>query len=391
LLFVVATLTALLVVRLTGDTLSAYVSNSIIEAAGSKGGIGSIVAAPFLLFANAVQLLLKRGKKLISFVVALFLLGLWLQRRWRRGLRYLFPLQLGVAATIFLLSARDTRWQLETGSLIEALVLASLLATYLLLPAVAAHFGATRLMDREVHWNVREVLILFPVAVWASNSAGAAAYPLTNYYAPIGILLLLVVVVLPSARVPSWASTSFATVLLLIGISGFSEKVLIPYSWQNYVFSPMFQNRQWFRHPVYGPLYIDRDLLRFNQAVCSDIGDADFQSRPELLSLPYPFANYFCVTPPWHGYVQTFFDTSTRPVIEHLMDELNTAPPQWILYQRQLDILAGAEHYYNHDRPLAQRDLDKLIMHKLESGQWKLIEKRDYLKGDGWWIIQTHP
>jgi hypothetical protein len=391
LLFLVAALTALLVVKLTGDTLSAYVSNSIIEAAGSKGGTGSIFSAPFLLFSNAVQRLQGSGKKILFFLLFLFLLGPSMQSTWRRGLCYLFPLQLGVAAVAFLLCPKDTRWQLETGSLIIAVVLALLLATYLVTPLVAAHFAASRLLGREVLWNPREVLVVVPLAVWASNSAGAGAAPLTNYYAPIAMLLLLIVVIVPAQGVPSWVGTSLTTVLLLIAVSGFAEKILIPYSWQNYVFSPMFQNRQWYRHPVYGPLYIDRDLLHFNQAVCADIGDADFQSRPKLLSLPYPFANYFCVTPPWHGYVQTFFDTSTRPVIEHLMEELNTAPPQWILYQRQLDILTGSERLYNHGQPLAQRDLDTLIMHKLDSGQWKLIEKRDYLKGDGWWIIQTHP
>jgi len=391
LLFAVAVLTSLLVIRLTGDTLSAYVSNSIIEAAGSKGGTGSIVTAPFLLFSNALQLLRSSGKKLLLFLLVLFLLGPLLRRTWRKGLLYLFPLQLALTVVAFLFCSKDVQWQLWTGSLITAVVLALLLFTYLVTPVVAAHFASSKLVDRDVHWNPREALVLVPLAVWASNSAGAGADPLTNYYAPIAMLLLLIVVVLPARSVPSWVGTSFAAALLLIGISGFTEKVLVPYSWQNYVFSPMFQNRQWYRHPVYGPLYIDRVLLHFSEAVCSDMGDADFQSRPELLSLPYPFANYFCATPPWHGYVQTFFDTSTRPVIEHLMEELNTAPPQWILYQRQLDILAGAERLYNHGQPLAQRDLDTLIMQKLRSGQWKLIEKRDYLKGDGWWMIQTHP
>ncbi len=174
----------------------------------------------------------------------------------------------------------------------------------------------------------------------------------------------------------------------------------MPYSWQNYVYAPMFIDRQIYRHPVYGTMYIDKDLLQFSQRVCADI-HAGSGTQPELLSLPYPYPNLFCNTPPWHNYVQTFFDTSTRGTVEHLEQELNTAPPQWIVYQRQLNILRGAEVLYNRGQPLAQRDLDQLIFSKLASGQWTLIDRSDYLgqagggwvteNGGGWYIIRTRP
>lgn len=391
LLFLLAIVVAIFIIKLTGDSLSAYVSSSIIKAAGSKGGTGSIFAAPFLLCINALRLLASSGKKLLFVLLAVVAAGPLVQRYWKRALPYLLLLQLALAGAAFLISPAPLRYQLLRGTLIAAFVLAFILITYALTPVVAAHYVASRMGHGRAFWDAREVLVLVPLAEWASYSAGAAAAPLTEYYAPIAILLLLIVVILPARSVQAWVRPSFITVMVLVGLSGFSEKIILPYSWQNYVYSPMFQNRQWFQHPVYGPLYIDRDLLRFSQAVCADIGDADYRSRPELLSLPYPYPNYFCVTPPWHGYVQTFFDTSTRPVIEHLMAELNAAPPQWIVYQRQLHILDGAERLYNHGQPLAQRDLDALIMKKLSTGQWKLIEKRDYLEGDGWWIIQTHP
>ena len=140
-------------------------------------------------------------------------------------------------------------------------------------------------------------------------------------------------------------------------------------------------------------MYIDRDLLYLSKSICSDIGANPGVTHPELLSLPYPFPNYFCDTPPWHNYVQTFFDTSTRASIEHLMSELDTAPPQWIVYQRQLNIMVGAERLYNHGRPLAQRDLDRMILQKLASGQWTLVGFSDYLghEGGGWFVIRTRP
>jgi hypothetical protein len=61
------------------------------------------------------------------------------------------------------------------------------------------------------------------------------------------------------------------------------------------------------------------------------------------------------------------------------------------VYQRQLKILRGAELKYNQGQPLAHRDLDTLIMQKIAAGQWQLVEKVNYLEGDGWLLIKTRP
>jgi hypothetical protein len=152
----------------------------------------------------------------------------------------------------------------------------------------------------------------------------------------------------------------------------------------------MFTNREWYRHPVYGPMYIERDELQFLSSVCSEIQQGTTRT-PELLSLPFPQASYFCSIPPWHGYVQTFFDTSARATVLQMIQELETAPPEWIVYQRQMVNLAGHEQLYNRGQRLAQRDLDELIMKKIASGEWQLVDKRNYLTGDGWYIVRTRP
>ena len=154
----------------------------------------------------------------------------------------------------------------------------------------------------------------------------------------------------------------------------------------------MYTHRTWYRHQVRGPLYIDRDLLAFSESSCG-VMDAGRAESPQtlLLAIPYPYPNYFCATPPWHGYIQTYFDTTQRSVVEQLIAELKQNPPEWIIYQRQLVILAGAERLYNHGQPIAQRDLDNLIMGKIRTGQWKLVERQNYLPGDGWYVVQTHP
>jgi hypothetical protein len=391
----VAALTVASIVGLTGDTFSDYVSNSIIRAAGSKGGTGSIFAAPLHMFLNTIPMLRDLDKRLAGLIL-LVCIGALIARFWKRAVPYIVPLQLAVVLLVFAVMSPGKRLDMMQGSLINTLVLFLTQAMYVMAAIMIVRL--VRFKMGRGSWDPREVLILLPIAEWASYSAGAAAYPLTSYYAPVALLLLLVPIVQPFRRFASWANPALVTIMLLVGITGIVSKVMLPYSWQNYRYGPMFVNRQWYHHPVYGEMYIDSDLLRFSQSVCHDIEPVPRATRPELLSIPYPYPNYFCNTPPWHNYVQTFFDTSTRATIETLIQQLDTAPPQFIVYQRQLNIMQGMEFYYNHGKPLPQRDLDELILGKVKSGQWKLLEKSPYLtpyKHDpeetSWYIIQTRP
>lgn len=388
-----AALTVVIIVKLTGDTMSAYLSSSIFRAAGSKGGTGSIFAAPFMVLPNVVPLFLQLGKRTFFGLLAVTLFGVLASRFWRSGVRSVFGAQMAFAALIFLIVPVVKRELLLTGVVIQTVVLILIPLLYLIAGVVLVRFAVAR--SRTGEWDRRECLVLLPLAEWASYSAGAAAEPLTNYYAPLALLLLLFPVIQPFRRSSAWAYPSFLALMALIAFSTLTSKAITPYSWQNYRVGHMFQNRDWYHHPVYGEMYIDRELLRFSTAVCADIGSNPGVNHPELLSLPYPFPNYFCDTPPWHNYVQTFFDTSTRATIEQMMRELDTNPPEWIVYQRQLNIMKGAERLYNHGRPLAQRDLDTMIASKLASGQWTLVDQSNYLgeekNGGGWFIIRTRP
>ncbi len=394
LLLAVCGLTVIVVVKLTGDTLSAYLANSIFHAAGSKGGTGSIFAAPFLMIGNTWQAV--RGLRLVSATIAcLLLLGIAVVRFWKRGIAYLFPLQLGFAFLMLRLLPYAKRQMVEKGLFFETVVLIVTLLMYLAAAVVLVRL-VRHLSGRNL-WDIRQILIVLPILEWASYSAGAAAEPLTNYYEPVALLLLLVPVLQPFRRYAAWANPYLLTILTLVTINGVAVKIKLPYSWQNYHYDAMFHNRAWFHHPVYGEMYIDRDLLNFSQRVCADIGAVPGRPGPALLSLPYPYPNYFCDTPPWHNYVQTFFDTSARSTVESLVRELATDPPPWIVYQRQLNIMNGSERLYNHGRPIAQRDLDAMIMGKLRSGEWTLVDESSYSRPDyvpnakdtDWYIIRT--
>ena len=388
----VALLVVVVVVQLTGDTLSAYLSSSIFRAAASKGGTGSIFAAPFLVIRNVVPVFLLGGKRaLIGWVVALGA-GFWAARNWKQGLRYVLIAQLTAALLVFVALPFIAREPLLHNVVVTTMVLVLIPLLYAVSALVLARFAGAGPRP-PIPFDRREILVLVPLAEWASYSAGAAAEPLTSYYAPLALFLLLLPILQRFRANARWLQPSFLTVMAVFTLSTFAAKAVTPYAWQNYRVAPMFANRDLYHHPVYGEMYIDRDLLRFSTTVCSDIGARPGVTHPELLSLPYPFPNYFCDTPPWHNDVQTFFDTSTRAAVEQLMRELNTAPPQWIVYQRQLLILRGAERLYNHGKPLPQRDLDTLIAQKLSSGQWTLVDQSNYLghEGGGWFIIRTGP
>jgi hypothetical protein len=383
-LFVAASaLTVVLVVKATGDTFSDYLSNSLFRAAGSKGGTGSILADPFLLFRNAVRM--RHGAKWVFlWMLPIVVAGGLVQRYWKNRVGYITAVQLGIAGVAFALLRHLHREQL-----LQYAIPFIVVVTYLLAPILVARYSMWKLSSGKREWDVREILLLLPLAIWASISTSGAADPRPGYYAQASMLLLLVAVIQPFRRQISWVNASFLTILVLMGVMGTIAKIHEPYTWNNYHSRPMFVNRQWYRHPVYGPMYIDRDQLQFSKSVCDETVQGS--SSPELLSLPLAYTNYFCATPPWHGYVQTFFDITTRSTINRLIEELQTAPPQWIVYQRQLKNMAFFEQTYNHGQPLAQRDLDEMIVHKITTGQWRLVDKKSYQVGDGWYVIRTRP
>jgi hypothetical protein len=355
-LFVVTSaLTAILVVEFTGDSFSDYLSNSLFRAVGSKGGTGSILAAPFLLFRNALES--RHGGMWIFFWgVAIVMVGALAQRYWKKSIEYIVMLQLVAAAVIFAVLSHQRRDQLITGILIQFAIPVTIFVIYLLAPIVAARYSMWKLGYGKREWDAREILLLLPLAESASNSASGAAAPLSGYYAQFVMLLLLIPVIQPFRKQVSWANASFLTILALVGLSGTAVKIREPYEWNSQLSSPMFVNRQWYRHPVYGPMYIDPSQLQFSRSICAEIGHDN--SKPELLSLPFSYPNYFCDSPPWHGYVHTFIDTTLRSTMNALMKELQTGPPQWIVYQRQMVSMAPQEKLFNHGQRSAQRDLD---------------------------------
>jgi hypothetical protein len=331
-----AVLSWIVVVHLTGDSLEEYAMYSVFHAASIKGGTSHILAYPLQLPINTFLWLRTHSPLNViayaSGVAILVLYGLCL-----------------VVAT------RLLRWVFTPG--------------------------------QRYIWDRREILLLIPLGQLASGSMSSGGNSL-GLFAPVGLMIVLLSICSPIRFRVEWSRTSLLVVATLLMLCAVYVKFMIPFSWHTYREPPMFEGRAWYHHPEYGPMIIDREMLSFIQPVCEQIGPSNSQS--ELLSLPYPFANYFCSAPPWHGYVQTFFDTTGRETILALMDELSTSPPQWILYQRQLYTLSLHETVFNKGRPLAQRYLDQLIEHKLATGSWHAVYTSNFGKRSPWdnqWIL----
>jgi hypothetical protein len=387
-----AALTVLLVVRLTGDTLHDWATYSIFRAAGSKGGAGNVLAYPLQLPWNALHFL----GSFAVFVLIAYTLGaalVWvtlIRPFWRTGLPGNL-LRSIAGAILILLPFHYLGYHLVDSIPTLAFPPLGVLVAYAIGLAVIVRALGQRFVADTLHpWNSREILLLIPLGQLASGSMSSGGSPI-GLNGPLAILLLLLPIASP-IRLRREPVRAFAyAVLTLLAIACASYKYRVPFQWHSYTSGPMFVERQWYRHPDYGSMVIERDQLAFIQPICAAV-QAD-GAQWGLLSLPYSYPNYFCSIPPWHGYVQTFYDTSSKQTIQTLTGELQTAPPKWIVYQRQPYNLGLHEQIFNQGQPLPHRALDQLIENKITTGEWHILYTSIYGSNvpfaDQWMLIRT--
>ena len=380
----VATVTLLAVVLATGDTIHNWVAYSIVGAAAIKGGTGHVLAYPLQLPSAILKDLWEtpHGRRYMVGFPAAILICIFLSRYNQKDKPHL-RIGLFAAAAAVLVTVMKV---LGVRSGISEMFITDLLVIGLMVLSFAVIFRGTAviLRRRPRHWDAREVLLLIPFGQLLSG-AMTSAKTLPDFYTAIATTLLLVPIASPVRirNVPQ--KTAYLALAAILGFGTIYLKIWKPYFWHNYRAGILFQDRQWYDHPIYGPMYIENEQVRFMVPICETI--ARDNGPKELLSLPYPYGNYFCGIPPWHGYVQTWFDTSGKATIDQLVHELNTAPPRWILYQRQLAVIKVHEKAFNDDKPLPHRALDKVIKDNLESGKW-VAQDQDF-QGADWFLIRT--
>ncbi len=376
--------TLLAVVLATGDTLHNWFAYSIVAAAAIKGGTGSVLRSPLLL-PRAIY----RGicgtphiRRFLAGVPLIVALGTWTPKytaavsRTRRAV----ILVSAAALSLLVIKLLGPRSGLTVEVLTEFLVL----VLYVLCAMVAGRAILQAGRSRDWHWDARELLLLIPFGQLLSG-AMTSAQSLPDFYPAVAVALLLIPVASP-IRVRSIIEKGmYLSIVALLGLSAIAYKIKTPYLWHYYSAAPLFRDREWYSHPEYGPMYIETEQLQFIQSVCSEIRNDS--GAKELLSLPYPYGNYFCGIAPWGGYVQTWFDTSSKATIDEMIDRLQSSPPRWILYQRQLATMKIHEEVFFHSQPLPHRALDQLIMDRLKDGSW--VAKEYPFQGVKWYLIRT--
>ena len=386
--------TVLLVVQSTGDSMHAYLLNSIFRAVGSKGGAAGVLSSPIRLPWNTLRFLHdKQVDEVILYCMGIVLIWTFLilpsartgfAKEWQKAVIGLILIFLPVHHF--------------TGALLDARFISdiSAITVYILygfgIVAFVRYLRWTLNGEREFAWNRREILLLVPLGQLMSSSMSSGGF---HYllYGPPAILMLLTPIASPIPLRSSSAKSIFMAVAMVMLCYSLVYKIRVPYSWHSYVAEPMFTDRQWYWHPLYGPMVIQTDMLHFIEPVCKQVGMKD--PDQELLSMPYGYANYFCGIPPWHDYVQTYFDTTTQQTMDKLLQELREKPPRWILYERGLKSLTIHEDIYNQGRPLPHRYLDQLIEQRLAQGTWRAVYTSSYGNtrdwDDEWILIRTQP
>ncbi len=381
-----AVVTVLAIVHLTGDTVVDYATYSVFHAAASKGGTGSILRAPMLFPLKTLHLLLITPQYLEVIGAALIACGLgWIFRRWPVVVAAFFVL-------VGLFGSGKPFSQLPAEALAGIWMLIMLATGAIVIFRLVSHLVRPQ---GPVDWNPAEILFLVPLGQLLSGSMSSGGV-FIGIYSPIGPFILLLPALWPLIARKTWRISPILMAALITLVSTAIFKARLPFSWHTYVAKPMFVGRQWYRHPLYGPMFIEKTQLEYINGVCTVLSQSD--SKSELLSLPFTYANYFCGIPPWQGYVQTFFDTIAPNTIPELMDRLARTPPKWILYQRQLGIVELHELIYNHRQPIPHRDLDRQIVGNLDNGSWHAVNtwspdppntKLDPLTHAEWILIRT--
>ncbi|MFZ3265003.1 MAG: hypothetical protein WA172_13460 [Terriglobales bacterium] len=385
--FCITCLVLLGIVALTGDSLRDYATSTILHAAGPKGGLASVLTRPFLLLWNSLAFLAARQQ----FITMLYgtvaaASWTWLVAPFSRADRPRSTIKAAIGLAL-LAGAVALLWPvIQNGDVIVTLSAVWVIAEYSLVFFLVYRIGLESLRARCAGLaNPKRVIFFLPFALLLAGSLSSAGYHF-GLYAPIAFLILVAVVVFPTLFETRWLRSCFLVIAALMAVSGAYSKVINPASWHSYRSFPMFSHRVLAHHPTYGTMIIDDNLHGFIEGICSVVKS---DGKPELLSIPFSYANYYCDIPPWQGFVQSFFDLSGKDVIDDMMTKLQRSPPKWILYQRQLENLAMHEKVFNNGKRLPQRDLDEFMVANVVAGRWKLVLRGQDRAGTDWLLLRT--
>ncbi|MEO6359640.1 MAG: hypothetical protein ABIO43_03575 [Sphingomicrobium sp.] len=376
-----ATIVFVAILTAVGESPATWFQQTLAEAASAKGG-ASLWTYPALALWNACRYL--AGAQIQGHHVPLLLfciathLVVFLRRNLPRALQWAVVVAAGVSLFQLITSLyRDPAIPLTASALLWCTV-------YFVTSFIRARLWPAVVEGTKLEGS--HVLTAYPLLLFAMGSLSTGGYIYGLYFA---LTLTIYVVALffreaPSSNTRQRLRVLFYIVMLLTALNAFEYRRRNSFSWLDYRSGPLFQNYVFVEGSGRGPHMLPKEVDGLIRPICKHVGDGK-----TLLSLPYSFPNYYCKLPLWHGVVQTFFDTSTRSQIDRIKDGLLQDPPDFILYQRQLAVMQMHERIYNHGRPLPHRKLDQLIMEKVRSGEWKIIQVSTAFSPSQWFLIKT--
>lgn len=368
----------------TLDSPKTWWTESVVRAAAIKGGTGSVLLYP--LTAPFRMLTALNAWRFPFFVAYFFAAGLLVAfgvPAYRRGgARRAAVVILSVVVavgTYFILK------QSLSGRPVN--LFTSVIGAMLFPLALWIGWRALRhLLRPEIKWNPLEILLLIPLGQLIAG-AMTSATSIPDLYPPVAGALILAPFAIPPGRLDQFARF-LAGVALVITVSTGIAKAYHPYFWHLYNSHTMFEGRTWYHHPLYGWMYIEREQLEVATNLCEDVDHRGGERT--MLTMPYPYFNWFCGIPPWHDYVQTWYDTSGAETIDKLRSELAAHPPHWIVYQHDPSVIRVHEAVFRHGQPLPHRYLDQDVMKMLLGGVWSVASFQCY-NGSDWILIETVP
>ncbi len=341
--------------------------NSIIKASSAKGGGDLLIKYPIFLFLNAFKFIYYKCLYLFVLLLIIYLVSY----KFKLNLFFSILLNSICISTIFIL---------YNANLIITLTAFIVILNFIFF--IYAFFSVFYLKE-----NTKFVLFIYPLSLFILGSLSSAGV-FVGLFFPLAISIIIINFVFFGNNLPNSISIklryTFYFLLLVVFLNSLIIRVQSPYSWHSYYSSGNPYHYNIVEDTKHGYFIAPKDLIELIAPVCEIVG-----RDKSLFSTPYSYANYYCDIPPWNGYVQTFFDTSTEDVISTILFKLIKSPPNFIFYQRQELNLKIHEITFNSGKSLPHRSLDEFIMKKISSGEWHIVYRSIAYPPSEWLLINT--
>ena len=348
-----------------GDSIGAWAEATIFSAAAVKGGGAGLLTYPSSLIKHSITWVLANQMALVPLLIQWLTAAILTCFIANRGSSRILVLSgvMGVAGYALIVSIFH---HFDT---IYSYAVVAFLATLLYCVArFSWWFGEWRNGGVTLSGSGRQVLFLIPIGLYFSGSMSTGGY-MGGVFFPLALVLAIWCLTFDKLQVDKFFGALAVVACIQIAVFGAWYKQVNPYSWNSYNSASLFKPRALTTTEKLGKMPIEPDLLKFIEPICAIVAPAN----EALLSVPFPYANYFCGVPLWKGHVQLFFDTTPKSSVDNLIADLNRAPPRYILYQREMDLMRRHEIIYHSGNPLPQRALDVFILRRIESGHWKIV------------------